>query len=214
MKDLSLHLLDVLENSVKAGARHVRVTFGWAGTVLRIVLEDDGPGLPPEIAVSPTDPFRTTRTERKVGLGLALLEQAAADGGGDLKVFSTPGRGVRLEATFDLSTVDAKPVGDLCESLTSAACAWPETALSVSTEDGNMILDMEEVSAVLDGMDPGHPAARRFVSDSLSEGLAELHGWVERVFHLGPGLPGQSSVDREGDSRSAAEETAEAIHKP
>ena len=76
MKDLSLHILDIVENSVKAGAKTVTLEFSWHDTVFSFSISDDGPGFPKGVKEDPSDPFRTTRKERKVGLGLAMLKNS------------------------------------------------------------------------------------------------------------------------------------------
>lgn len=190
MQDISLHLLDVLENSVKAGAKAVRLDFTWSGNRLRVRLEDNGPGLPPEIAADPTDPYRTTRRERPVGLGLAFIRQTAEESGGRLTVESKTGRGVTVTAEFLFGTVDAKPLGDLPGVLATATVAWPQLDLRVTAHDGEPFLDTAALKAELNGVPQDHPAIRAFVGELLDEGLADLMAWAGEEFHLPlPNLP-------------------------
>ncbi|MBT7299066.1 MAG: ATP-binding protein [Victivallales bacterium] len=186
MEDISLHLLDVLENSAKAGAKTVCVDFTWArDDALQVRIADDGPGLPPEIAEDPTDPYRTTRTERPVGLGLSLLRRSAEESGGALRVQSEPGRGVTVTAEFHFGTVDARPLGDLPGVLAMSAVSWPGIDLRVSTRTTHEILDMTTVKSELAGIDPSHPAVRAFVEELLQGGLAELVTWAGQEFSMG-----------------------------
>ena len=112
MKELSLHLLDVAKNSVAAGAEHISITLdedqdGW----LTIAIADDGRGMEPEFLARVTDPFTTTRTTRKVGLGLPLLRLTAEQTGGSLDIQSTVGAGTTLAARFQRQHLDCPPPG-------------------------------------------------------------------------------------------------------
>jgi len=183
MEDISLHLLDILENSAKAGAKSVCVDFSWSANRLQVRIGDDGPGLPPEIAADPTDPYRTTRRERPVGLGLSFLRQSAEETGGWVRVESVPGKGVTVTAEFAFGTVDAKPVGDLPGVLTIVAATWPDLDLKVTVRS-ELVLDMQAVKAELDGVPPSHPAVRTFVAELLEGGLAELMAWAGQEFTM------------------------------
>jgi signal transduction histidine kinase len=181
MKDLAMHLVDIIENSAKAGAAAARVTFHWKGTWLTVEVADDGPGLPPELAADPTDPYGTTRTERKVGLGLAFLRQSAEATGGRLEVETAPGKGVRLAATMDMASIDARPLGDLAGALQVAAVGWPELGLVVRLDGEPPMLDMKAVRQELDGIPASHPEVRKYLAECLEQGLAPLLRWAESV---------------------------------
>jgi hypothetical protein len=184
LEDIALHLLDILENSAKAGAEQAEVEFSWHESCLRIRIRDNGPGLPPEIAADPTDPYRTTRTERPVGLGLSLLRQSAEESGGAIAVVSQPGQGVEVTAEFHFGTIDARPLGDLPGVLAMCALSWPELSLRVTTGE-DVILDMKLVKSELDGLPLSHPAVRTFVEELLRDGLAGLVAWAEQELEMG-----------------------------
>ena len=114
MKELSLHILDVAQNSISAGATRLELTLTEdAGGWLTVVIADNGRGMTPEFLSRATDPFTTTRTTRKVGMGLALYLLAAKQTGGTLSMESTPGQGTTVTATFDRKHLDCPPLGDL-----------------------------------------------------------------------------------------------------
>lgn len=139
MHDLSLYLLDLLENSVRAGAGRITVTIAADRTagVLTLSVEDDGPGLP----VSPDDaldPFFTTKPGKKTGLGLSLFRQAAEAAGGRLRVGrSNSLGGVAVEAHMDLENIDRPPLGDVAMSILTMAATNPQVAFTVDLSDGD-----------------------------------------------------------------------------
>jgi hypothetical protein len=131
MKEISLHLLDLVENAVAAGARRVEIMVEEdpEGDRLRLRVTDDGRGMPAEILRSASDPFTTSRTTRSVGMGLALLGSAAEQAGGALAVSSTVGKGTEVRAEFQLSHIDCAPLGRLDETLAAVAVLHPELDL-------------------------------------------------------------------------------------
>ncbi|HTX70501.1 MAG TPA: ATP-binding protein [Thermoleophilia bacterium] len=137
MHDLSLYLLDILENSVRAGATVIVTTIAVdrAGDALTIRVEDDGPGLPvePEQAL---DPFYTTKTHKKTGLGLSLFRQAAEGAGGGLDVGrSDQLGGVCVTARMSLANVDRPPLGDVAASIVTMVVTNPEIEFRVDLQD-------------------------------------------------------------------------------
>ena len=126
MRDLSLHLLDLAQNSITAGASLVSIRIteddrGW----LTMILEDDGKGMPPELLARVTSPFATTRTTRKVGLGIPMMMENAEKAGGSLKIESQVGKGTVMTVTMDRKNIDCLPLGDLGGTLLSLILAHP-----------------------------------------------------------------------------------------
>ena len=119
MEDLSLHILDIAENSIVAGAHMIGISVHEdpPADLLSIEIEDDGRGMVPELVHVAADPFSTTRTERRIGLGLAFLKEAAARANGALEVRSRPGAGTLVRATFQRSHIDRQPLGCIPETI-------------------------------------------------------------------------------------------------
>lgn len=139
MHDLSLYLLDIIENSVRAGATRIRVSVAAdrAGGSLVITVEDDGPGLPvaPQEAV---DPFFTTKKGKKTGLGLSLFRQAAEAAGGGLSVTRSAGLGgTAVRAWMGLGNVDRPPLGDVATSILTMVATNPGIDFAVDLSDGD-----------------------------------------------------------------------------
>ncbi len=127
MEELSLHLLDLIQNSVKAGASLISIIISEKANWLTIILEDDGCGMSEEFLQKVDSPFTTTRTTRKVGLGIPLFKQAALMAGGDFSITSKPGVGTRLKATFELDNIDREPMGDLAGTMLQQVLSTPVT---------------------------------------------------------------------------------------
>ncbi len=179
MKDLSLHLLDILENSARAGATAVMVHMTWRGTWLHLEIADNGPGFPDSVKADPTDPFLTTRTDRSIGLGLSLLRAAAEQTGGRLELGVAREGGVLLRAGFDLSHCDAKPLGPLEDAFCTAMAAWPDLDLFVRAgPDRREVLNTQEVKRQLGAVDIGNTQVQVFLHQLLRQELAPLYDWA------------------------------------
>jgi signal transduction histidine kinase len=128
MEDLSLHILDIVENSIRACSKNIEIKIieDKKKDLLNIEIIDDGEGMDEETLKNVMDPFFTTGNTRKVGLGLPLLAQSAEESGGNIKIKSKPGKGTRVKATFGYSHIDRKPLGDIGKSLKVLITANPD----------------------------------------------------------------------------------------
>ncbi len=128
MEDISLHLLDVAENALTAGAQRIeiRIFEMQSEDLLRIEIEDNGRGMDEEAISRALDPFYTTKASKRVGLGLPLLAQSAREAGGAVEIHSEPGKGTKICATFQLSHPDLVPLGNILETLAVLIVGHPE----------------------------------------------------------------------------------------
>ena len=119
MPEISLNILDVAENSVRAEASLVEITVSVQPEedTLTVVIRDDGCGMTKEQAARVQDPFFTTRTTRKVGLGVPFFKQAAESTGGSFRIDSEKGKGTTVKAVFGLSHIDRMPLGEISAPL-------------------------------------------------------------------------------------------------
>ena len=140
MEDLSLHILDIVENSIRAKASRImiKVTEDIEKDFLTIEIRDNGQGIDEETIKKVLDPFFTTRTTRKVGLGLPLLSQAARESGGDVQIESEVGRGTRVKATFGYSHIDRKPLGNMEATLRALIVGNPEVDFIYKHKKGEL----------------------------------------------------------------------------
>ena len=131
MEDLSLHILDIVENSIRAKASRIeiKVIEDSGKDLLTIEIKDNGEGMDEETVKKVIDPFFTTKSTRKVGLGLPMLRQTARESGGDVEIESKVGRGTRVKATLVYSHIDRKPLGNMGKTLTTLIVGNPEVDL-------------------------------------------------------------------------------------
>ena len=133
MKELSLNILDIVENSVKAKATLTEILLHEQGNLLTVTIRDDGCGMDEETLKSVTNPFYTTRTTRKVGLGIPLYKLAAEQTGGEVSITSTVDRkdgsehGTCVVATFYTDHVDFAPLGDIISTVVTLVQGHPDT---------------------------------------------------------------------------------------
>lgn len=173
MRDLSMHVLDIAQNSVKANATLVTITFtldeaGW----LTIVFEDNGCGMSAEFLATVTDPFTTTRTTRKVGLGIPLLKENAEQTGGHVIIQSEPGVGTVLTATFHQTHIDCPPMGKRCDTLLTLVVLNPETPDFVFYARAGGLeasFDTRIVREALHGVALNSPEVTDWMRDAINE---------------------------------------------
>jgi hypothetical protein len=128
MKELSLNILDIVQNSIRAKADEIVIEISESARedLYKIAITDNGSGIPIEILENVTDPFITTRTKRRMGLGLPLLKYHAELAGGGLEIFTEAGRGTEIRASFIYSHIDRQPLGDIAGVLVLLLTANPE----------------------------------------------------------------------------------------
>lgn len=179
MPELALHILDLVQNSVSAGATLVVVTIAWntAEDTLTIVIEDDGKGMAPELLQRVTSPFTTTRTTRKVGLGIPLFKQLAEMCEGGLTLDSTVGKGTTLTARFRASHVDLPPLGDLkgtIETLVIACPEKPEFRFVYRVDEEEFVFDTATVREAVGGLPLGEPEIVAWIGQFVAEGIEQV----------------------------------------
>jgi len=155
LEDLSAHVLDIAENSVMAGGTVIviEITEDMLNDMLIFSVEDNGKGMTDEYASKVTDPFTTTRTTRRVGMGLPFLKQSAELCGGGLCIKSKVGIGTKIIATFRYSSVDRPPLGDMPATIMTLVMGSPgiNWIYRHKTEKGEFVLDTNEIITALDG---------------------------------------------------------------
>ena len=129
MKEIALYTLDIAQNSITAQAKHLDMELAEEGDAITLTITDDGTGMSPELLARVSDPFTTTRTTRKMGLGIPLLRMAAEQTGGSLDIQSTLGVGTTVTAVFRAGHIDCPPVGDMADTVTLLIQGAPDLEL-------------------------------------------------------------------------------------
>jgi hypothetical protein len=175
VREIALHILDIAENSVAAGASevHISVVEDVRNDRLRIAVSDNGRGMDEDLLARVTDPFVTSRTTRKVGLGIPLLKAAAEACNGHLRITSAVGQGTHLEAEFQRSHIDRMPLGDLAGTVFTLVVGHPQVhwVFDYRVGDAQFIFDDEPIKRELDGVPLTEPAILAFVREMLREGV-------------------------------------------
>jgi anti-sigma regulatory factor (Ser/Thr protein kinase) len=178
MPEISLNVLDVAENSVRAKASHVLidVSASTAEDRLTIVIEDDGCGMTEEQVNRVIDPFFTTRTTRRVGLGVPFYKMAAELSGGSFSIKSQPGVGTTTTAVFVLSSVDRMPLGDMPATIHQLVTMYEDTDFTYrySCDERSFELDTKEMREMLGGIPFSEPEVSRYIKDYLTENTKEV----------------------------------------
>lgn len=181
MQDISLHLLDIIENSVRAEAKNIkiRVIRDVQKNRLRLIVEDDGVGMDSHTLELAQSPFYTSKTERekKVGLGIPLLKQNAEQTNGCFKIASEPGFGTVLTVDFQLDHIDRMPLGNLKDTLLGAIIGHPEVDFYIHLifcEKGKEQIfhfDTAAIKEELGGIPLTYPDVIEYIDQSLYEGI-------------------------------------------
>jgi hypothetical protein len=178
MLELSLHILDIVENSTRAGATAVYITIieGISQDLLSIEIRDNGSGMSEDIVAKVLDPFYTTKTVRKVGLGLPMLAQAAERTEGNFILESKGGEGTRVVAEFKFSHIDRQPLGDIISTLITLIAGNSNVDFIYRHEHNNrvFILDTREVKKEIEGVPINHVEVLHFLRQHIQEGLNEI----------------------------------------
>ena len=179
MTELALNVLDVTENSVRADASlvHVSVAVDTTADRMVILIEDDGCGMTAEQVASVEDPFFTTRTTRKVGLGIPFYKYAALATGGDFKITSEVGVGTKVRAEFVLSHVDRMPLSDMCSTMHTLITfnTHIDFVYTYTVDDRSFTLDTREFKEILEGVPLNEPEVSAYVEAFLIENTEEVN---------------------------------------
>ncbi len=178
MTEISLNILDVAQNSVRAEASLVRLSVK-ADTVkdyLEVIIEDNGCGMTQEQLSRVEDPFFTTRTTRRVGLGISFFKLAAETTGGSFKIISELGKGTKVTAVFGLSHIDRMPLGDMTTTIHTIITMNPtmDFVYQYQIDDRSFTLDTREFREILGDVPFNNPEVSEYIRDYLKENKDEV----------------------------------------
>ncbi len=172
MEDISLHILDIAENSVRADAKTIEIIIvrDMVNDLLRLDVNDDGRGMDAETLVRARDPFFSTKG-KKTGLGIPFLAQAAEQSGGKVTVDSAPGRGTKVSCTFRWSHVDRPAIGSVADTVLTLIAGHPDLDVIYEVREGDRTfrLDTREIRDDLGDVPINTPAVLDAIRGMLNE---------------------------------------------
>ncbi len=177
MEELALHIMDILQNSLAAGANEIVLDIeeDEERDTLKIKVEDDGRGMGPDELSKVQDPFYTTKRKSHVGLGIPMFKWVAEHCDGHFSMESELGRGTRLEASFRMSHIDRPPMGDLSGTLLSLVVANPGVRFVIRYRGrGEFVFDSKDVKEILGDVPFTFPEVLRFLREYVEKGLGEV----------------------------------------
>ncbi|MEG1457787.1 MAG: ATP-binding protein [Acetivibrio sp.] len=178
MPELSLNILDIAENSIRAQASlvEIEVLADTQEDILSICIKDNGKGMTKEQAAHVEDPFFTTRTTRKVGLGIPFFKQAALSTNGSFSIVSAPGEGTVVKASFQLSHIDRMPLGDITSTIHTLVTFNTHTDFlyRYTYNKESFTLDTREIKEILGDVPLNSYEVSSYIKDFLLENKSEV----------------------------------------
>jgi len=175
LRELALHILDIAENSISAGANKIKISIieNHRDDLLEIEIKDNGKGMDADTLANITDPFITSRTTRKVGLGIPFFKAAAETCDGTFNIHSKQGLGTKVQAVFKHSHIDRMPLGDISGTLQTLIIGTPEVnwVFEYNVDEDSFVFDDEPIKETLDGVPLSEPAVMKFVREMIDEGI-------------------------------------------
>ena len=179
MKELSLHILDIAQNSISAGASLVTIKIKESikNDSLEISVEDNGCGMSDEFAKNVTDPFTTTRTTRKVGMGIPLFKLAAVQAGGDLTLETQQGEGTKITAVMQHKNIDRSPIGDMAETIVNLVSMNDSIDFLYYhlTDDGECVFDTRQIREIMQDVPLSNMSVLSWIREYVNENLKEIN---------------------------------------
>ncbi|WP_312643948.1 ATP-binding protein [Hydrogenoanaerobacterium sp.] len=180
MQELSLNILDIAQNSVKAGATEIQITVSQstAQDKMTIAIADNGCGMTAEVLQRVIDPFYTTRTTRKVGLGVPFFKMAAEMTGGWMSIQSQVGEGTTVTGEFVLSHIDRMPLGDMAQTMCCLISCNPDIQFVYKheTDDASFTVSTRDFTEVLGDVPLNTPQVMEFIESYIRENTENLNG--------------------------------------
>ena len=180
MTEISLHILDLAQNAISAGARHIGIDVeeDAAANLLTVSICDDGCGMDAEMVQRVQDPFVTSRKTRKVGLGIPMFREGCLRCNGNFALSSCPGEGTTIRGSYHLDHIDRQPLGDLAGTIFLLVSANPtlDFHLRHGRNGQEFVFDTGEVRAALQGVPLDLPEVTQWIKDCLVEGENDLLG--------------------------------------
>jgi len=178
MKEIALHIMDIAENGITAGADTIEILLDEKrlDNHLMLTIKDNGRGIPLEILNRVTDPFYTSRTTRRVGLGLSLLKAAAERCNGKFELSSTPGKGSQVTASFEYNHLDRAPIGDMANTLGIIIMGNPDIDFTYKhiINGKEFEMDTREIREELEGVSISDAGVVQYLMKTIRSAIDQL----------------------------------------
>ncbi len=181
LREISLHIHDLAENSISAGATQIDIrVYAQPEGLLYVQIRDDGCGMSPELLARVTDPFTTGRTTRKVGMGIPFFKLACEQAGGTFTICSALGAGTETSGSFQIDHIDRLPLGGLGETMMMLIMAKPTIrfTLTLSAQDQTFVFDTDQVHEILDGAPINGYEILQWIKAYVDEHTVDIFGGV------------------------------------
>lgn len=173
MRELSLHILDLVENSIQAGARKIGIAIDEThlDTHIKITVTDNGRGIDPDMLEVISNPFVTSRTTRRVGLGISLFKAASQRCDGEFFIQSKKDKGTTVSATFAIDHLDRAPLGDMGATITNLIAGYPDIGIKYhhTLYEDSLTMDTAELAEGLDTMELNNPAILSRIKEMIND---------------------------------------------
>ncbi len=182
MRELSLHILDIVQNAITAGSDLIAIDIheDIANDILSFTITDNGKGMSQELLDTVCDPFKTSRLTRKIGLGISLLKAAAERCDGGLEIVSEVGKGTSVKTHFIYSHIDRSPLGDMVETILTLVSSNPsiDFVYHHKVDDREYLFETKEIKKVLKDVPINTVEVIIWMKENLNEGIISLYGGV------------------------------------
>lgn len=178
MKELSLHILDIAENSIRAKATeiYIEIQEDINLNTFTFSIQDNGKGMEKDFVQTVKDPFKTSRTTRKVGLGIPLLEAACNRCNGEVNITSIIGQGTKLKAWMEYNHIDRAPLGDIVSTITNLILSNPDIDIVYCHKYNHkeFEIDTRQIKKILDGVPINDMSIVSWIKNYIKDGLIEI----------------------------------------
>ncbi len=179
MLELSLHILDIVNNSIKANATEIEIEINEqvSHNLLSITIADNGCGMDEDFLRTVTDPFKTTRTTRKVGMGISMFKAAAEATGGGLSITSRKNVGTTVVAEFTYDHIDRQPVGNMAETMLTLVSGSENINFTYCHIKNDKIFSFKtaQIKEILGDISFSNPEISLWIKEYIEEGLKEIN---------------------------------------
>lgn len=180
MKNIAQHILDIAHNAISAESTLIDIYIlkSHKKNLLELLIKDDGKGMSKEMLDKVADPYTTSRTTRKVGMGIPLLKQNAEQSAGKFSISSAEKKGTMVNASFQLDHLDTPPMGHVVDSVVGLATSQTEIdfIFTYMTDHGEFIFSTKDVKEALEGTPMHEPQVTRYLKEMIIENIEEYCG--------------------------------------